>query len=151
MESKSDKHEEEINRPKNNSNGVLQATYYEETISSSRWKVQVPYPTNQARSLVSPIRTLYYLSRLYTWEKPWCAPREWGVVGDGRWHYSQVSISLLETLINITHQEKVSSVASNPNVTISHVGREPKWCVSHRPTTIETQGQTYNDIKNSTQ
>ena len=62
MESKSDKHEEEINRPKNNSNGVLQATYYEETISSSRWVVQVPYPVYWVCDRVSPIHTLQHLS-----------------------------------------------------------------------------------------
>ena len=38
--------------------GVVQATDYETTISSSRWEIQVSYPAYQGRSLVSPIRTL---------------------------------------------------------------------------------------------
>ena len=55
--------------------GVVQDTDYEDTISSSRWEVQVPYPTYRVRGHVSPIRTLQHLSFLCTWERPWCTPR----------------------------------------------------------------------------
>ena len=41
--------------------GVVQVTDYEATIFSSRREVQVPYPADQVRSLVSPIRTLQHL------------------------------------------------------------------------------------------
>ena len=56
--------------------GVVQDTDYEVPISSSRREVQIPYPADQARSHVSPIRTLQHVSHLCTWGKPWCEPRD---------------------------------------------------------------------------
>ena len=69
----------------------MQATDYEVTISSSRWEVQVSYPVRPGSQSCVAYPYLQHLSYLCTWGKPWCAPREWGVVGDGRWHYSQGS------------------------------------------------------------
>ena len=46
--------------------GMVQATDCEETISSSRWAVQVPYPAYQVHGQVSPIYILQYLSCLST-------------------------------------------------------------------------------------
>ena len=70
--------------------GVIQATDYEATISSSRWEVQVPYPTYRVRSLVSPIHTLDHLSCLCTW-------RSRGVhhVNGGSWWWSMTSFTVV--------------------------------------------------------
>ena len=124
-----------ISPPQLWSYGVVQATNYEKTNSSSRWVVHVSYPENWVRSHVSSIRTLQYLSFLCTWGKLWRAPL---IVMLGVKMADDIIYRGLSPVENLTNHKPawgryyhLSRMFNDPT---SPVGREPMTNMIHLTT-----------------